>query len=173
MKKMAQMEAYAFYETELGYLKIGYQNGTVFSVGWVQETDAENIPSEISEQAFFELREYLDGKRRQFLFPYQVHGTGFQQKVWRELCRIPYGETRTYQEIAEAIGNPRACRAVGMANHKNPMGIVIPCHRVIGADGKLTGYAGGLEVKRKLLELERRMQDAEKPIDRRTKKGTR
>lgn len=155
------MEAYAFYETELGYLKIGYRDGVVFLVGCVQEIDAENIPSGISEQAFFELREYLDGKRRQFDFPYQVHGTEFQQKVWRELCRIPYGETRTYQEIAKAIGNPRACRAVGMANHKNPMGIVIPCHRVIGADGRLTGYAGGLDVKRKLLELEKAYAESE------------
>ena len=82
-------------------------------------------------------------------------GTEFQQKVWKALQEIPYGETRTYGEIAAAIGNPKAARAVGMANNKNPIGIIIPCHRVVGANGKLVGYAGGMEKKEFLLELER------------------
>ena len=83
-----------------------------------------------------------------------MEGTPFQKKVWNALQNIPYGETRTYKQIAEEIGNPKACRAVGMANNKNPMIIVVPCHRVIGANGKLVGYGGGLEMKRALLDLE-------------------
>ncbi len=83
-----------------------------------------------------------------------MHGTEFQHKVWNELCNIPYGETRSYKDIARKIGNPRAVRAVGGANNKNKLMIVVPCHRVIGTDGSLTGYAGGIEVKKKLLDLE-------------------
>ena len=98
--------------------------------------------------------EYLEGKRKVFDFPYEFHGTEFQKKVWKKLCDIPYGETRTYKDIAIAIGNPKACRAVGMSNNKNPITIAVPCHRVIGANGKLVGYAGGIEMKKKLLEIE-------------------
>ena len=83
-----------------------------------------------------------------------MHGTEFQHKVWNELCNTPYGETRSYKDIARKIGNPRAVRAVGGANNKNKLMIVVPCHRVIGTDGSLTGYAGGIEVKKKLLDLE-------------------
>lgn len=106
--------------------------------------------------AAVELGEYFAGRRRDFTLPLAPRGTEFQQRVWSELRRIPCGETRTYGEIARAIGQPRACRAVGMANNRNPIAILIPCHRVIGRDGSLTGYAAGLNVKRQLLELERR-----------------
>ena len=82
-------------------------------------------------------------------------GTPFQMKCWQALCEIPYGETRTYRQQAERVGNPKACRAVGMSNHRNPIPIFIPCHRVVGTGGKLTGYAGGLEAKDQLLSLER------------------
>ena len=92
--------------------------------------------------------------RRTFDLPLAPHGTAFQQRVWAALRAIPYGETCTYGELAAAIGSPNASRAVGMANHRNPISIVIPCHRVIGANGTLTGYAGGLEIKRTLLALE-------------------
>ena len=102
-------------------------------------------------QAIKELDEYFAGKRRIFTLPVQPSGTEFQKKVWRALCDIPYGETRSYGQIARAVGNPKACRAVGMANHRNPISIVIPCHRVIGADGSLTGYGGGLRIKETLL----------------------
>ncbi len=105
-------------------------------------------------QAEEQLREYFAGQRRAFDLPLAPSGTPFQQAVWQALCRIPYGEVRTYAQIAREIGRPRACRAVGMANHCNPIAIIIPCHRVIGADGSLTGYAGGLETKRALLTLE-------------------
>jgi methylated-DNA-[protein]-cysteine S-methyltransferase len=102
-----------------------------------------------------QLAEYFDGKRKNFTMPLAPHGTAFQIAVWEALQKIPYGESRSYGEIAAMIGNPKASRAVGMANHHNPIVIIIPCHRVIGHDGSLTGFGGGLELKRRLLELER------------------
>jgi len=101
-----------------------------------------------------QLDEYFSGKRRDFNLPLVLHGTDFQVKVWNALRQIPYGETCTYGEIARMIGSPKACRAVGMANNRNPIPVIIPCHRVIGSNGSLTGYAGGLEIKQKLLNLE-------------------
>jgi O-6-methylguanine DNA methyltransferase len=101
-----------------------------------------------------ELEEYFVGKRRAFTFPLDLRGTDFQLACWRALLAIPYGETRSYADIARAVGKPNAFRAVGMANNRNPVAIVVPCHRVIASDGTLCGYGGGLDVKRKLLELE-------------------
>ena len=101
-----------------------------------------------------ELNEYFDGRRREFRFPLDLRGTEFQIACWRALLAIPCGETRTYADIARAVGRPQGFRAVGMANNRNPIAIVVPCHRVIASDGTLCGYGGGLEVKRKLLELE-------------------
>jgi methylated-DNA-[protein]-cysteine S-methyltransferase len=101
-----------------------------------------------------QLDEYLAGRRRAFDLPLELAGTEFQQLCWQELQRIPYGETRSYGEQARRIGRPAAVRAVGHANHDNPIGVIVPCHRVIGANGALTGYAGGLDMKRILLELE-------------------
>jgi methylated-DNA-[protein]-cysteine S-methyltransferase len=101
-----------------------------------------------------ELEEYFASKRREFTFPLDLRGTDFQLACWRALLAIPYGETRTYAAIARAVGKPNAFRAVGMANNRNPIAIVVPCHRVIASDGTLCGYGGGLDVKRKLLELE-------------------
>jgi O-6-methylguanine DNA methyltransferase len=101
-----------------------------------------------------ELEEYFSGRRRVFSFPLDLRGTEFQLKCWHALLDIPYGETRTYRDIAQAIGHPRAFRAVGMSNNRNPVAIVVPCHRVIASDGSLCGYGGGLDIKRKLLELE-------------------
>jgi O-6-methylguanine DNA methyltransferase len=101
-----------------------------------------------------ELEEYFSGKRRKFTFPLDLRGTDFQIACWRALQAIPYGETRTYADIARAVRKPNAFRAVGMANNRNPIAIVVPCHRVIASDGTLCGYGGGLDVKRKLLELE-------------------
>jgi O-6-methylguanine DNA methyltransferase len=101
-----------------------------------------------------ELEEYFAGKRREFTFPLDLRGTVFQLACWRALLAIPYGETRTYADIARAVGKPNAYRAVGMANNRNPIAVVVPCHRVIASDGTLCGYGGGLDVKRKLLELE-------------------
>ena len=101
-----------------------------------------------------QLEEYFNGTRTEFTIPLHPQGTDFQKKCWQALQKIPYGKTCSYQEIASAIGNPKACRAVGMANHYNPIAILIPCHRVIGANGKLVGYGGGLNIKQYLLQLE-------------------
>lgn len=103
-----------------------------------------------------QLREYFAGKLTDFDLPLAPEGTPFQQKVWKALCHIPYGETISYGELARRIGNPQAPRAVGLANGSNPIPIIIPCHRVIGSNGKLTGYGGGLPIKEKLLALEAR-----------------
>lgn len=149
------MSQYAFYEFAFGFLKIGYNDKAVTRLTTVKAIDDKNEPSEISDAAFAQVCEYLQGKRRRFDFPYEYHGTEFQRKVWEALCAIPYGETRTYKQIAIAIGNPKACRAVGLANNRNPIAIAVPCHRVIGTGGSLVGYAGGLDMKQALLELER------------------
>ena len=101
-----------------------------------------------------ELEQYFGGARREFTFPLDLRGTDFQLACWRALLAIPYGETRSYGDIARAVGRPKGFRAVGMANNRNPVAIVVPCHRVIASDGTLCGYGGGLDVKRKLLELE-------------------
>jgi len=101
-----------------------------------------------------QLDEYFAGDRREFSIPLDLRGTDFQLKCWRALLDIPYGETRSYRDLAQAIGHPKAFRAVGMSNNRNPIAIVVPCHRVIAADGSLCGYGGGLDIKRKLLELE-------------------
>ncbi|MFD3312227.1 methylated-DNA--[protein]-cysteine S-methyltransferase [Streptomyces sp. NPDC058694] len=107
-----------------------------------------------------ELRAYFAGELKEFTVQLHLDGTPFQRSVWEQLQRIPYGETRSYGELADALGNPNASRAVGLANGKNPLGIIVPCHRVVGANGNLTGYGGGLERKRQLLDFERGEADA-------------
>lgn len=107
-------------------------------------------------QAAVQLGEYFCGQRRYFDIPLKSEGTVFQKKVWAALCEIPYGETRSYKEIAIAAGSPHGFRAAGMANNRNPIVIMVPCHRVIGTDGKLVGFGGGLDMKRELLELEQK-----------------
>ncbi|MET7918408.1 methylated-DNA--[protein]-cysteine S-methyltransferase [Streptomyces avermitilis] len=102
-----------------------------------------------------QLTAYFAGELTEFDLPLRLDGTPFQRTVWEQLRRIPYGETRSYGELADALGNPKASRAVGLANGKNPLGIIVPCHRVVGADGSLTGYGGGLERKQRLLDFER------------------
>ena len=102
-----------------------------------------------------QLEQYFAGERRDFSFPLDLRGTDFQLQCWRALLDIPYGETRTYADIARTIGHPQAFRAVGMSNNRNPIAIVVPCHRVIASNGSLCGYGGGLDIKRKLLDLER------------------
>lgn len=102
-----------------------------------------------------QLAAYFAGDLKVFGLPLRLDGTPFQRRVWEQLARIPYGETRTYGQLADALGNPRASRAVGLANGRNPIGIIVPCHRVVGASGGLTGYGGGLERKQRLLDFER------------------
>ena len=117
---------------------------------------ANGLENDVMKQASEELREYFHGERISFSFPIHIIGTPFQKKVWHALMEIPYGETVTYREIACKVGNPKASRAVGMANHRNRLPIVIPCHRVIGSNGKMVGYALGLAKKEYLLEMEQR-----------------
>ncbi|KAA6211197.1 methylated-DNA--[protein]-cysteine S-methyltransferase [Streptomyces filamentosus] len=105
-------------------------------------------------EAIRQLDAYFDGELTEFDLPLHLEGTPFQLRVWEQLRRIPYGETRTYGELAEALGSPGASRAVGLANGKNPVGVIVPCHRVIGSGGSLTGYGGGLDRKRRLLAFE-------------------
>lgn len=116
---------------------------------WQEDATAGPLP-----QAIQQLEEYFAGSRRAFDLPLRVHGTEFQQRVWRALTEIPYGTTWSYGELARRIGNPNASRAVGLANGRNPISILVPCHRVIGADGSLTGYGGGLPRKQWLLAHE-------------------
>lgn len=149
-----------FYDqiTSLGPILIAEEAGKIIMLSThPQFMPAKEDRQETSliKEAFRQLEEYFAGKRRDFDLPLAPKGTPFQQKVWQALQTIPYGETRTYKQIAEQIGNPLGCRAVGMANNKNPIGIIIPCHRVIGVNGKLVGYAGGLPLKSRLLELEK------------------
>lgn len=110
--------------------------------------------NKLAQECKVELAEYFAGKRKKFDLPLKQEGTQFQNKVWQELKQIPYGETKTYGEIAKLIDKPNASRAIGMANHNNSIMILVPCHRVVGADGSLTGYAYGVKIKKFLLELE-------------------
>ena len=123
---------------------------------WSQPPDGRQNPSDpLLREAARQLCAYFAGDLRQFDLPLDLRGTDFQMRVWRELLKIPYGETRCYSDIAQAIHSPKAVRAVGAANGANPISIVVPCHRVIGSSGKLVGYGGGLPLKRRLLEMER------------------
>lgn len=127
------------------------------------ELDREDPAHPVLRNTTQQLEEYFAGQRTTFDLPLAPAGTVFQQDVWRTLNAIPFGETRSYTDIARAIGRPRAVRAVGAANGKNPISIVTPCHRVIGSNGALTGFAGGLEIKAQLLALEQRQQKHPEP----------
>ncbi|NLZ81309.1 MAG: methylated-DNA--[protein]-cysteine S-methyltransferase [Clostridiales bacterium] len=155
---MKANEQYAIYSSVIGKIKIAYTDTAVISLDKIEDNDYIDIDvkSPLSDLAFSQLDEYFHGKRKEFDFPLEMRGTEFQKKVWMALCDIPYGETRTYKEIAILVGNPKASRAVGMANNKNPIAIAVPCHRVIGSNGKLVGYAGGLEMKTALLDIEKK-----------------
>ena len=115
---------------------------------------AEERETPLLAEAMRQLAEYFAGERREFELPLAPEGTPFMRRVWAELVKVPYGATSTYGEIAERIGNPGGSRAVGLANNRNPIAIIIPCHRIIGSSGKLVGYAGGVELKERLLALE-------------------
>ena len=133
-----------------------YEGGAVTALKMAGKEAEGKAPEGLALTVFRELDEYFQGRRKTFDFPCRTQGTAFQEKVWAALREIPYGETRSYRDIAEAIGHPKAYRAVGMANNANPLFIIIPCHRVIGADGSLTGYGGGLPMKKALLMLEKK-----------------
>ena len=146
----------AIYHSPFGNMELSYEEGGVISLRMAEEGTKGEAPEGLALTVFRELDEYFQGRRKTFDIPCRTHGTAFQEKVWAALREIPYGETRSYRDIAEAIGHPKAYRAVGMANNANPLFIIIPCHRVIGADGSLTGYGGGLPMKKALLMLEKK-----------------
>ena len=152
------MKFYFTYPTQIGEITIAEENNCITNICISEQGTFQSYTlkeTEIIKQANLQLNEYLNGQRKIFELNLNPKGTEFQKKVWEALQNIPYGETKTYKQIAEAIENSKACRAVGMANNKNPIFIVIPCHRVIGADGSLTGYGAGLPIKEKLLTLEK------------------
>jgi len=144
--------------TPIGQIVIAAIENAVCFIGIVTPEEVGNVATNVSQpvlqQAAQELQEYFAGNRTDFTFPMHAEGTAFQKSVWNALLEIPFGKTKTYGEIAHAVDNPKGSRAVGMACNKNPIMIAVPCHRVLGAGGSLTGYAGGLSVKQALLELE-------------------
>jgi methylated-DNA-[protein]-cysteine S-methyltransferase len=147
-----------FYDTSIGRIVIMDNGIEITDMGLEDRVDYKDMnvcETELIKEAAAQLTEYLDGRRKKFDLPLNPQGTEFQKKVWKALCDIPYGQTRSYKQVAEAVGNPKGPRAVGMANNRNPIIIFIPCHRVIGANGSLVGYGGGLHVKEKLLAIEK------------------
>lgn len=141
----------------VGTLQLEENGQALTQIAFVNaKSERETALTPLLAAAVEQLEAYFAGSLQRFDLPVTLSGTPFQVEVWQALRQIPYGETRTYAEIAAAVGNPAACRAVGMANRQNPLAIVVPCHRVIGKNGALTGYAGGLDRKWFLLELERR-----------------
>jgi methylated-DNA-[protein]-cysteine S-methyltransferase len=153
------MKSVFYYTYRLCDIGIAEEDGAIchvfFNNGKTPDS-IEKTETPMIKKAAQQLAEYFDGKRKTFNLPLALHGTNFQIEVWKALQNIPYGKTRSYGEVAAITGNPKASRAVGMANNRNPIVIIIPCHRVIGHNGSLTGFGGGLELKRQLLELEQR-----------------
>jgi methylated-DNA-[protein]-cysteine S-methyltransferase len=143
------------FESPIGPIHVR-SNDTCITAVEFRQSPAERIQanSPLEQQALDELQEFFDGKRTEFTFPFEQPGTEFQKRVWDELTRIPFGKTISYHELAVRLGDPKCIRAAGTANGRNNLAIVVPCHRVIGSDGSLTGYAGGLDKKEWLLRLE-------------------
>jgi methylated-DNA-[protein]-cysteine S-methyltransferase len=150
----------AFLKTEIGLLRVTADHTAVTEISFVD--NAKNPGNDQKREAdpphmtacLAQLEEYFSGQRKKFDLPLSMPGTAFQKKVWHILLKVPYGQTWSYQELAIAVGRPKAFRAVGGANHRNPLSIIVPCHRIIGADGSLTGYGGGLWRKEWLLQHE-------------------
>jgi methylated-DNA-[protein]-cysteine S-methyltransferase len=144
------------YNSPIGFLEIGSSGDKIVSIYFMDEVqESETDPTTSEQQCMDELDAYFKGNLQQFTFPFQFSGTVFQNSVWTELLNIPYGETISYGQLSRKINNPAAVRAVGTANGSNPLSIVVPCHRVIGGNGKLIGYGGGLWRKRWLLDHEK------------------
>lgn len=158
------MKRTAYFRTSLGMVSLTEEDGFLVQLDLHPQGDASPAqPTPLLEEGARQLKEYLAGERKTFDLPLRQEGTPFQQKVWQALADIPYGEVRSYGQIAAAIGCPKACRAVGGANHRNQLPIFLPCHRVVGADGSLTGYGGGLAIKQALLRLEQETIHKERP----------
>lgn len=164
------MDRLFYYDTKIGRLGIREDGEGITHIYFrepnvdaeIEANKLEIQESDLTKKAYIQLKEYMEGQRKQFDLPLNPKGTEFQTRVWNALTKIPYGEIRSYKDIAIAVGNEKASRAVGMANNKNPIPIVIPCHRVVGSNKKLVGYAGGLDLKEKLLSLEGILVDKNK-----------
>lgn len=144
-------------KSPIGALYIREEGGFITDLSFTNKSCAQDVfqTTPLLVEAVKQLEEYFSGKRQAFTLPLNPKGTPFQRRVWEALQQIPYGQTASYQDIAIQIGKKNACRAVGMANHHNPIAIIIPCHRIIGKNGALTGYNGGLSIKKHLLNLEK------------------
>lgn len=153
---MADQLHFMYFDSPIGRLRLISDGKSLLRVEFEDQHGDDGIeqPDPLLKQAIAELREYFSGSRRQFTVALNAPGTAFQRQVWGALREIPYGELRSYRDIAEQLGNGRAVRAVGAANGRNPLPIIVPCHRVIGSNGRLTGFAGGLTTKARLLALE-------------------
>ena len=152
------MKSIWFYDYPVGTIGITEENNAISRVFFTQKKKSdsyETAETSLIQKAAIQLREYFDGKRKNFDLPLFLQGTDFQETVWRALQTVAFGDTCSYKKIATLIGNPQAARAVGMANNRNPIVIIVPCHRVIGISGKLIGYAGGINIKQYLLNLEK------------------
>ena len=155
------MKKVFYYETPIGQIGLAEEYGFITNLYFMnmkQPVYAKRIKTETSDEAYGQLMEYLRGDRQEFDLPLNPSGTDSQQTIWSELLNIPYGEVKSYKEIATALGNEKLARAVGNASNKNPIPIIIPCHRVIASNGDISGYVGGAEIKQKLLEIEGREQ---------------
>ena len=147
-----------FHQMAIGRIGLAEENGSITNLYFETDPIPQNIESgetEVIKEGFRQLEAYLSGELQTFSVPLAPRGTDFMRTVWKLLCQVPYGKTASYKEIAIAAGSPRAARAVGLANNKNPVPLFIPCHRIVGADGKLTGYRGGLHIKKILLDMEK------------------
>jgi len=150
------MRNYYSYQTVIDRILIVEEDENIVEIAFgKQKTSGTEKETALIKKAIKQLNEYFDGKRQTFDFATNAKGTEFQKRVWLALQNIPYGELYSYKQIAEIIGNPKASRAVGMANNKNSLPIVIPCHRVVGSNGKLVGYAYGLDMKKCLIDIEK------------------
>jgi len=147
-----------YYDSPIGTLRIITNERSItkiqFAFDLKDSINTLEAGTPLLKETVRQLNEYFTGIRQAFSLPLDLQGTDFQMRTWKALCDIPYGETRSYKQIAETVGCQKGCRAVGLANNRNPFPIIVPCHRVIGANGELTGYAGGLDVKKQLLDIE-------------------
>jgi len=144
----------AYFNTNIGLIKVCSNEQGITALAFVNEKDEPSVSDKITDDVIIQLREYFEGVRKDFDIPVYIEGTEFQLKVWEMLSKVKYGETASYKDIARLTGNEKASRAIGGANNKNPVAIILPCHRIVGTNGKLVGYAGGLDKKQWLLEHE-------------------
>ena len=152
---------FTYFKSPLGMIELSATENGISSLYFVSEAKQKSAQNKILSDCVKQLEEYFENKRKEFSIPLDMQGTDFQKKVWNELLNIPFGKTISYLQLAKRLGDEKSIRAVGGANGKNPVSIIVPCHRVIGSDGTLVGYGGGLDKKKLLLELEGALKQKE------------